>query len=128
MVRLWGSLASDLDPRQRRTCTFAVPAGGAYFQGLHMHLLVSLDETTTIDSYAQDTSWECLYVPLLASPLWLPGGTTLEFRCSVDASTDSPTYHVDVHARFGAQTGPHSITGSSCTNVHVVGFSWSGDG
>ena len=82
-----------------------------------MHLLIELDQTTTINTDAQETTWDCLYVRLLDQPLWLAPGDSLDVCTAVDASTDSPCYHVDVY---------HHPRDAS--PVHVAEYGWSSDG
>ena len=90
------------------------------FDGLHMHLVAHLDETTAIDAYAERTSWTCTYVRLLDEDdaLWLPAGARVECTIDVDASTDLPTYAIQVRVAGDARS-PFS---------HVTDFSWRGDG
>lgn len=118
-------LFRGLDDRQQRTCSFLVPDGGSGFDGLLMHLRVQLDASTTLDAYEQATTWECSYVRLLAAPIHLAGGARIEFRCHVEAGTDSPAYRVDVFVQQQQQPMQHH---AEAPLAHVVTFSWSGDG
>ena len=110
-------LETDLGVHQWRACRFAAPPSGSFFDGLHMHLVVQLDASTFIHTHDQDTTWECLYVRLLSTPLWLAPGDAIELRTHVDASSDRPCYHIEtwLHAR-------------GQTPTHVGAFRWSGDG
>ena len=118
-------LESDLNDQQQRTISFGVPAGGGMFDGLLLHLVVELDATTTLDTFEQHTSWECSYMRLLPTPLWLPEGSRLELRCHVEAATEAPAYRVDVYADVARAPG---AVAPAERLAHVVSFSWSGDG
>ena len=85
---------------------------------MHLHLAVELDAANRLAADAQDTTWECLYIKLLDTPLALAPGDALECRMSADASSNTPCYQVEVHHVPGATRSP----------VFVGSFAWSGDG
>ena len=101
-----------------RTCTFTTCRAG-FFDGLHMHLVVDVDESNVIDVYRERTTWTCSYVRLFGATdaIWLPAGSTIECVCTVDASTMLPTYDITVSVSCGQ--GPLR---------EVANFCWRGDG
>mmetsp|Transcript_40839 Transcript_40839/g.112278 ORF Transcript_40839/g.112278 Transcript_40839/m.112278 type:complete len:272 (+) Transcript_40839:168-983(+) len=101
-----------------RTCTFVTHREG-FFDGLHMHLVVNVDEATSIDVYRERTTWTCSYVRLLGASeaVWLAAGSTIQCVCEVDASTQKPVYQVQVHVACGQEP-----------MRHIADFSWRGDG
>jgi len=107
-------------PSVCRTTRVFTNEHACHFDGLHMHLVAHLDERTAIDAYAERTSWTCTYVRLLdeEDALWLPAGARVECTIDVDASTDLPTYAIQVRVAGDARS-PFS---------HVTDFSWRGDG
>lgn len=52
-----------------------------FFDGLHFHLHVKLDELTSIDTLSSETTWSTTYVKLLEDSLWLPAGQRIACRC-----------------------------------------------
>ena len=102
-----------------RTCTFSTHSA-ALFDGLHMHLVVNLDDVNSIDAYRERTTWTCSYVRLFdeKDAIWLPAGALIECVCTVDASTNHPAYSVRVSVAHGAHAPMQ----------HVANYSWQGDG
>jgi len=115
----WLDFRKHVPVMSTRTCRFHTDRAG-WFDGLHMHLLVHVDETASIDTYHERTTWTCTYVRLLdgASAIWLAAGALIECICNVDASTHCPAYSISVSV---------SHDGSSPL-VPVSDFSWRGDG
>ena len=115
----WLDFRQTLPTTTRHTCRFRCSRGG-HFDGLHMHLLVQVDEQASIDAYHERTTWTCTYVRLFdaESAIWLPAGALIECACTVDATTHCPAYSVDVSV---------SIDGNAPVR-RVAGFSWRGDG
>ena len=116
----WLSFNQHLPYKSTRTCLFTTSRDG-WFDGLHMHLVVDVDEANRIDTHRERTTWTCTYVRLLDTQdaVWLPSGSLIECVCNVDASTDSPAYSVKVSASCAGDTGPLR---------HVADFAWRGDG
>mmetsp|Transcript_771 Transcript_771/g.1589 ORF Transcript_771/g.1589 Transcript_771/m.1589 type:complete len:179 (-) Transcript_771:301-837(-) len=115
----WIDFRQHVPYMSTRTCRFRTERPG-FFDGLHMHLLVHVDETSTIDSYHERTTWTCTYVRLLddADAIWLRTGAVIECVCNVDASTHCPAYAIAVSV---------SYDGDSAFEP-VADFSWRGDG
>ena len=65
----------------KRRVTFVTEREG-YFDGLHFHLLVELDEVASIDTLKNpDTTWSTTYVRLLEDGIWLSAGTRIVCDC-----------------------------------------------
>jgi len=116
----WLDFNKPLELASTRKCCFRTAVAGV-FDGVHMHLVVDLDESTTIDAYRERTTWTCTYVRLLDAGhgIWLPAGAMIECTCHVDASTHCPEYSIAVRV---------SRDGTEQSLVHVTEFSWRGDG
>jgi len=115
----WLNFNAHLPYESSRTCSFTTCRAGL-FDGLHMHLVVDVDESTSIDVFRERTTWTCTYVRLLDEPdaIWLPAGSLIECVCTVDASTNYPAYSVQVRTSRGGEAPLQ----------HAAAFSWSGDG
>jgi len=115
----WLDFNKHLPYESSRTCSFTTCRAGL-FDGLHMHLVVDVDEANAIDVYQERTTWTCTYVRLLdeASAIWLPVGSLIECVCKVDASTHYPAYSVQVRISSGGEAPLQQ----------VAEFSWRGDG
>ena len=115
----WLEFNRRLPHKSVRTCRFRTHRAG-FFDGLHMHLQIDLDEDTTIDTYRERTTWTCTYVRLFgtADAIWLPPNSLIECTCTVDASTHCPAYSIAVRISRDGHTPTY----------HVAEFSWRGDG
>ena len=89
---------------------------------VHMRLRVELDEHTSIDTHVEDTSWECLYVKLLPTPLWLPTASIIRCTCNVNATTDAPWYSIVV-----SYSAP-AAAGCDPSFTPLTEYTWGGDG
>jgi len=106
---------------QERVLEFRTRADG-YFDGVHLHLLVDLDDDARIDLLEQHNSddldissnWSTIYVRLVDEALWLRTGSRIAVRCYVDLSGPVASYRISVWV--GEQEG----------ETHVADFSWSG--
>eukprot|EP00438_Fugacium_kawagutii_P007677 Skav202218 [mRNA] locus=scaffold1756:73384:74427:- [translate_table: standard] len=101
-------------PTTRRV-TFVTEKDG-FFDGLHFHLLVQLDDFTSIDTLRSETTWSTTYVRLVEDSFWLPVGTRMVCDCEArsDADRRIRCFSVRVHI------------GEPWDERHVASFSWEG--
>ena len=71
----FGSLAT-LGPEQSTVLSFVLPEGGQC-DGFHLSLRVAIDDTTTIESDRQETTWSSVYVRLRGGGLPGPEAITV---------------------------------------------------
>jgi len=117
----WLDFTHRLPYTSTRTCRYRARSAG-HLDGLHMHLVVELDELTSIDAYRERTTWTCTYVRLFDAAhggIWLAAGALIECVCRVDAAAHRPTYAIAVHVAHD---------GDASSLRHVADCSWSGDG
>ena len=103
---------------QKRRVTF-VTAKEGHFNGLHFHLLVELDEFTSIDTLRSETTWSTTYVRLIEDSVWLPAGTRMVCDCETKLKSDGPNqgircFRVQVHI------------GEPWDEQEIASFSWEG--
>lgn len=105
---------------QETVCTFKTRKEGR-FDGLHMHLVIDLDEEIVIDVYRERTTWNCTYVRLFdtADAMTLPQGALIECTCHVDAASHLPAYSIRVRV---------SADGQEASLEEVANCSWEGNG
>eukprot|EP00435_Cladocopium_sp_Y103_P002790 s4576_g1.t1 len=103
---------------QKRRVTF-VTAKDGNFNGLHFHLLIELDEFTSIDTLRSETTWSTTYVRLIEESLWLPSGTRMVCDCETKLKCDGTnrgirSFRVQVHI------------GEPWDEQEIASFSWEG--
>ena len=108
----WHDFNGELPLHQTRHLSFITAVAG-WFNGLHMHLQVQLDERSTpaIDSWAQRTSWSTVYVCLRSAheAIWLPAGSKVTCECDTDMDNDCPEYTIKVeYALPGKEAMQHA--------------------
>ncbi len=133
-------MGSGLKLKHAHTLHFVTEAEG-WLDGLHLHLFAELDEETSIDAAAQDTTWECIYIRLLRGrdAVWLQRGERVDLAVEIDCSTDVPQYAVEL--MVGAPPAPPTTSGSPAQSRNgrlggdrvverrrIARFSWAGDG
>ena len=107
------------DSVQKRRVTF-VTAKDGNFDGLHFHLLIELDEFTSIDTLRSETTWSTTYVRLIEDSVWLPAGTRMVCDCETKLKSDGSDgsgircFRVQVHI------------GEPWDEQEIASFSWEG--
>ncbi|CAE8630778.1 unnamed protein product [Polarella glacialis] len=105
--------SSELKGCQERSVVF-VTSRDALFDGLHFHLLVNLDETTTIDTLESETTWNTTYVKLVDVGVWLPKGSRILCHCDTRYLGSRHCYSVSV------------LIGEAGQETFFADFSWEG--
>jgi len=90
------------------------------FDGVHMHLLVDLDDVEVIDALAlhssadQKCSWSTTYVKLVEEPISLSAGAPITCHCTVNLEISLAQYKISVKV------------GEAYDQKHVADFEWEG--
>ena len=109
----WHDFNGELPLQQTRHLAFTTAVAG-WFNGLHMHLQVQLDERETpeaaIDSWTQRTSWSTVYVCLRSAndAIWLPAGSKVACVCDTDMDNDCPEYAIKVECALPGKAMQHA--------------------
>ena len=80
---------------QERMVEFRTNRPG-HFDGLHFHLLVEMDASTTLNVLAVPTTWCTLYVRLLEEAIFLPAESLITCQCTAAATGAMAEYSVQV--------------------------------
>ena len=115
----WWEFNEPLASSQRRVCTF-YPSDSGYFEGLHLHLRTQLDDSSSINTCTQATTWSCTWIRLFESgqAMWIDRGSRIDCICDVDVASLRPHYSIDVCVTAKGTDAPRQ----------VASYSWSGDG
>lgn len=113
----WYDFHGELPLQQCTRLHFVTDAPG-WFDGVHLHLRVQLDEYAWIDSFESRTTWSCVYVRLLddAHAVWLASGSRIDVLCHIDVGSNTPRYAISASI---AQPGEAAR--------RIASYSWSGD-
>jgi len=105
--------AGHLHARQRYVREFYTNRS-AVFDGLHFHMVVDMPGGGNINTLRDQTSWDTVYIRLLDPGVFLPAGSRIVCRTSVELDCSEPCYFIEV------ALGP-------CGSESVVAnYSWSG--
>lgn len=113
----WHDFYGALPLQQCNRLQFVVEAP-CWFDGVHLHLLVRLDEQQSIDAYESQTTWSCVYVRLLPASraVWLPRGSRIDLLCRIDVGSHTPSYAISASVAWPGEA-----------LRRVTSYSWSGD-
>lgn len=107
-----------LQVAQKRRVTFVTERDG-HFDGLHFHLLVELDELTSIDTLRTQTTWSTTYVRLVEDSLWLPSGTRIVCDCEANQKENGTNRTVRYFC-------VRVLIGEPWDEKEVASFAWDG--
>lgn len=89
---------------------------GILFDGFLLYIELFVDEDNIINSLAQKTSWNVVYIKILDTPLLLQGGDKIIVNCEIDARTTNTNYVLDVTLPDG-NSYTYSWSGSSPKSI-----------
>lgn len=114
---------SNFDLIQKNQFTFSIKDKNQnkdiLFDGFVLYLELFVDEDNIINSLAQRTSWNVVYIKLLDTPLLLQEGDEIVVNCEIDARTTNTNYVLDATLPDG-NSYTYSWNGSSPKSIGKI--------